>query len=58
MPQILLLKYYIGHFAHLTSLRYVGKISEKILAPLDQILDPLLNMLLKITKRAQKYIDK
>ena len=38
-------QYYIVHFACPTSLRYVGRISEKILRPpLDQILDPLLNV--------------
>ena len=39
-------QYYIAHLACLTSLRYVGKISEKNSAPpLDQILDPLLDFL-------------
>ena len=42
-PNSFILKYYIVHFPRQTSLRYVGKISEKnSCPPLDQILDPLL----------------
>ena len=48
-PNSFILKYYIVHFARWTSLRYVGKISEKnSWPPLDQILDLLLISLVTV----------